>query len=1077
MALPMLLGTAAKGLAKGSGRAVASKIMGRKKKVKPSAIAPKQDILGQQQEQKTGSALVKSPTTAITKAMAPIQKVSTGPVAKGDYLAIIHEKVLTIEKIVTGVYKAEKDNLKAEKQAEKDDDRKNKEQRLETKDKKPEKKKPSLKQLPKLGVFGWLKRFIGNILMGLFLSKMVDFAGLLPKIVRTIDSVTTFLADFGILMVNALTTFADWGIKAYNFTFGAIEKVSGTLFGENADKVVGLIDTALFLTTAIAASMAVESLMGDDGGDFSSRKPGRRGSPGVTQGRGGRGPRPRIPGTGPRVTGGGGGLKIPKFPRLPFGGIIRRFAGPFINTLLAIFDYKSRKAAGQTNVQAGVGTGGGVLGSIAGAALAALLFPEPFTSVAGALTLAILGAIGYSAGSGVADKITGAKGYQEGGRVRRKKVRRGIDIRKKKRKKIRLTRPTKEIMAPLPTVDEKKLDPDDVGKNDREWWDFLGWAGTGNAEKPLGQGGKILAEKTTKVGNELGKNDYFGPILRVASKLILDQDITSRDYSNIGRGINLLVDDGIVKNKVGTLGYNQGGLAENLPQLDVTDWVSKTFEDTLRDDLKKKYLPNSSYGSTSGPGSTPGSRDSVTGEMVPGSSSGARHGSPEMKALLDVLAYAEGTLTNRNGATGPAGYSTWAGYQMHGPSDLTGLTIQEVHDLQTSFMKAGKTAMTGSAVVGRYQFKDLLEHYAPQAGLSGGDLFSPENQDKMAIEEIRKRAGITTEMLKNQGVTQGYLDKLAPIWASMPYSPKGGGSYYGGQPSKPAGELKDFYKQRLGIQISEQQARADIIEPGLPETPEMQAGSSGYTVTRSGQTITNFSQLPAHHTYQRSKDGRGALVQDFTLYKNKKFFGIPVPSPVSGKVSWAGPAGGGGNWVELMSDSGQKVELGHFDKIGVKAGQTVKAFSTSLGTQGFTGNIRPKNKDGTHVHMQAPDEVMKRYVNTLAKYQYGGLVRGPGGIDNVPAMLTAGEIIIDVDSAGPARNLLLAMNQASDKAGIIKAIRDYAPYDARAEQTVIVPEESEDAPQVMASGGSSSTTLLPILMGSSNPFEFLEYQG
>lgn len=1075
-----IIGALAKGLAKGGGRAVASNIMGRKKTVKPSAIAPRQGAQGQQQGQRKGSALVKSPTTAITKAMAPIQKVSTGPVAKGDYLAIIHEKVLTIEKIVTGVYKAEKDNLKAEKQAEKDDDRKNKEQRLETKDKKPEKKKPSLKQLPKLGVFGWLKRFIGNILMGLFLSKMVDFAGLLPKIVRTIDSVTTFLADFGILMVNALTTFADWGIKAYNFTFGAIEKVSGTLFGENADKVVGLIDTALFLTTAIAASMAVESLMGDDGGDFSSKKPGRRGSPGVTQGRGGRGPRPRIPGTGPRVTGGGGGLKIPKFPRLPFGGVVRGLAGPFINTLLAIWDFSSRKSAGQTNVQAGAGTGGGILGGIAGAALAATLFPEPFSSAAGLITLGILGSLGYAFGGAGADKLTGADKvgqYQEGGRVRRKKVRRGIDIRKKKRKKIRLARPTREIMAPLPTVDEKKLDPDDVGKNNREWWDFLGWAGTGNAEKPLGQGGKILAEKTTKVGNELGKNDYFGPILRVASKLILDQDITSRDYSNIGRGINLLVDDGIVKNKVGTLGYNQGGLAENLPQLDVTDWVSKTFEDTLRDDLKKKYLPNSSYGSTSGPGSTPGSRDSVTGEMVPGSSSGARHGSPEMKALLDVLAYAEGTLTNRNGATGPAGYSTWAGYQMHGPSDLTGLTIQEVHDLQTSFMKAGKTAMTGSAVVGRYQFKDLLEHYAPQAGLSGGDLFSPENQDKMAIEEIRKRAGITTEMLKNQGVTQGYLDKLAPIWASMPYSPKGGGSYYGGQPSKPAGELKDFYKQRLGIQISEQQARADIIEPGLPETPEMQAGSSGYTVTRSGQTITNFSQLPAHHTYQRSKDGRGALVQDFTLYKNKKFFGIPVPSPVSGKVSWAGSAGGGGNWVELMSDSGQKVELGHFDKIGVKAGQTVKAFSTSLGTQGFTGNIRPKNKDGTHVHMQAPDEVMKRYVNTLAKYQYGGLVRGPGGIDNVPAMLTAGEIIIDVDSAGPARNLLLAMNQASDKAGIIKAIRDYAPYDARAEQTIMVPEVSEDVPQVLPSGGSSSTTLLPILMGSSNPFEFLEYQG
>ena len=68
-------------------------------------------------------------------------------------------------------------------------------------------------------------------------------------------------------MVNALTTFADWGIKAYNFTFGAIEKGIGPLFGENTDKVLGLIDTTIFLTTTIAAAMAAEALMGggDDG--------------------------------------------------------------------------------------------------------------------------------------------------------------------------------------------------------------------------------------------------------------------------------------------------------------------------------------------------------------------------------------------------------------------------------------------------------------------------------------------------------------------------------------------------------------------------------------------------------------------------------------------------------------------------------------------------------------------------------------------------------------------------------------------------------------------------------------------
>ena len=39
-------------------------------------------------------------------------------------------------------------------------------------------------------------------------------------------------------------------------------------------------------------------------------------------------------------------------------------------------------------------------------------------------------------------------------------------------------------------------------------------------EKPLGVGGEQLAQKVTDVGNNLGENDFFGPILRVTSKVI-----------------------------------------------------------------------------------------------------------------------------------------------------------------------------------------------------------------------------------------------------------------------------------------------------------------------------------------------------------------------------------------------------------------------------------------------------------------------------------------------------------------------------------------------------------------------------
>ncbi len=130
--------------------------------------------------------------------------------------------------------------------------------------------------------------------------------------------------------------------------------------------------------------------------------------------------------------------------------------------------------------------------------------------------------------------------------LERKKVKRGIDIKKKKQRKLRVPKPTKEKLAPLPPMEVLKTQE---VKNERAWWDFLGWAGTGGSpeQDKLGPGGKKLAEKVTDVGNKLGENDYFGPILRLTSKVVLDQDITERDYLNIGRGINLLLDDGIRK--------------------------------------------------------------------------------------------------------------------------------------------------------------------------------------------------------------------------------------------------------------------------------------------------------------------------------------------------------------------------------------------------------------------------------------------------------------------------------------------------------------------------------------------------
>ena len=159
---------------------------------------------------------------------------------------------------------------------------------------------------------------------------------------------------------------------------------------------------------------------------------------------------------------------------------------------------------------------------------------KTFLGPKGALVGAILGGLiggiaGSVTGGSVADKLTGAdkvRQYQEGGRGQ-KPIKRSIGGKKKPKAKVRkiLRRPTPERLPELPQPVEK-------GGKDRAWWDFLGWDGTG--EKPLGVGGEQLAQKVTDVGNNLGDNDFFGPILRVTSKVILDQEVNNKDIKNVG---------------------------------------------------------------------------------------------------------------------------------------------------------------------------------------------------------------------------------------------------------------------------------------------------------------------------------------------------------------------------------------------------------------------------------------------------------------------------------------------------------------------------------------------------------------
>lgn len=158
----------------------------------------------------------------------------------------------------------------------------------------------------------------------------------------------------------------------------------------------------------------------------------------------------------------------------------------------------------------------------------------------------------------------------------------------------------------------------------------------------------------------------------------------------------------------------------------------------------------------------------------------------------------------------------------------------------------------------------------------------------------------------------------------------------------------------------------------------------GYSVENPrGQRVKGYSGLTPHHTYQKTSDGRE--VRDFTIFKGNQYINAPVPSPVSGKVTWTGYTDGGGNWVEIMSSAG-KVELGHFNKISVKRGQEVSV-GTILGLQGSTGR-----STGPHVHIQAPSSVIRNYIDGLAS----GAIIGKSAPSKVPGAITPERNPVDI---------------------------------------------------------------------------------
>jgi hypothetical protein len=447
--------------------------------------------------------------------------------------------VIKIENILKGSLALDKKQLDDKKKATSKKRKEDIETKLETKPS-AENGKVKMPSAPRMGILDFIKNFIGNVLLGYFAVRLIKHLPKIMPIVKFLGNATDFIINTGGELLNGLVTFIDIGYKAYDATRGFIKNLGGENFAKGFDKFIGAIDTALFLTTVLAGSLAMEVMSGGGGGGLmkDTVKGEARKSAGVF----GRGATRAVTRLGLKTIGKGGTKAILGAVR----PLVRN--APLIGGLL---EFGISWALGDPLPKAafrGVGT----------ALLAAV-----GAAIGGPIGLAIGGYAGGELGGVLYDMFFNNKKPSQKGKVQ---GRAGGGITRGSRSRGRVKRTLskgkyKRVLAPQkPLKTELKTEAFTENKN--------------------------LKEST----EELDKTKYFGPILAISSKIMNKEQPTQRDYQNVGLGINLLIAKGIQDGQLkgGIVAkFAGGGLVD--PDVlsaaetggDISNWVAKAFRGAI----------------------------------------------------------------------------------------------------------------------------------------------------------------------------------------------------------------------------------------------------------------------------------------------------------------------------------------------------------------------------------------------------------------------------------------------------------------------------------------------------------------
>ena len=993
----------------------------------------------------------------------------------------IKVNVIKIESILKGTLASDKKLLDEKKRQESGKRMEKQEEKLETK---PQAEKGPIKmpKVPRTGFLDWIKNFIGNVILGYFAVRLVDFLPKIKPILKFLGSAADFIIDVGGKLLDGLVTFVDWGYKAIDFTRGMMKTIGGENFAKVFDGFTGavgtLVETAIIAATVLASQgdggvldigmdMLKDRLLGQGAqraAQAGTQAAGKAGGAAVKAGGIGAGAVAGIvAGAGLLASAlGEGAFQVRKVAIKPIQNLEKAY-NEDKNPLTKI-----GRGIALTMVRPfyGLFSTVGFLLDIVGAPFryAIELLRYPFLSeedkikqannlakldtriredLRKALNMLTLGFAFKEEGS--FGNIYGNKGAKKEmmGKMAGGGITRGGKSQTGARRTISKGRKGKYKRVVPRKPGEVEIKPGaDVGGEEKLFGLF---------PKPKLPDFMNPFKTIENAGKELGKSDYFGPILAITSKILLGQKPSQRDYQNVGLGINLLVSKGIQDGQLkgGVIAaFAEGGLVdpESLNAIggggDISDWVAASFKDATETNAQKtlRQIQENLRLKKEGDGET---GKSTTDESMP-EGTGALVGNTNAEKVFNFL--------------------LGAGFTEQAAAGVIGNLMQESGVNPKSKQLGGGPGRgimqwgTGPGSGGRW---DALSAWAAS---SGKDPWSLDTQVEWMMKEMRSYG--TYNRLK--GVTD--VKKAVVIFESE--MEKAGVPNYPRRYQYAADALASFGGGKAG-------GMKDAGEGGVV------GGTGNFIQGNSGSSYgVHFHIGPGNQTKgdilqpQYNADARASALKALMQFVGQRSVylgrsGVSIPK--GKKISSAEGAKLIASEQRAHSSSGSQGGIDMQVDFESKVPFPLKTFGLKYRPNGFgvSADIAGSKSFVAHGRYDEKGKVAP---------QEGLRIYGDGGITpNYPHLAILGdknqsEIVIDGDSAtGPAKNMLLAINQAKGYRGVMKAIQQYAPYDALSPQTIVLPqspEMSDDYDSSMSGG----TTLIAS-SGNDNPYEALYVGG